>query len=79
MEHCGNCKHWDTWGFGLPDKADVGQCNLVARDWYPMRPTKMIALKSIEHVRGLASELIEVVTRREFGCNQFESIKNNPA
>lgn len=87
METCGNCKHWETAGFGLREgsakgihrAALVGKCQLVARDWWPYSPDKMIALNGIEHVRWPASELIAVITRREFGCNQFKPEDQKPA
>lgn len=75
MGTCGNCKHWDTTGFGLPDKAEVGQCKLVARHWFPTSPEKPIAMNGIEHTRWPVSMLIAVITRREFGCNQFSAQK----
>ena len=84
METCGNCKYWDTSGFGLrkawgSNKASlVGQCQLVARNWYPYSSDKMIALKGIGHTRWPSSELIAVITRREFGCSQFKSEDKNP-
>lgn len=79
-ETCCNCKHWDTSGFGLRNgpktgvhrAATVGQCTLVARHWYPYSPDRMIALKGTEHARWPGSELIAVITRREFSCNQFK-------
>ena len=79
METCGNCKHWDTTGFGLRNgsefgvhkAASMGKCQLVARDWYPYSPDKMIALNGVQYVCWPASEVIAVITRREFGCNQF--------
>ena len=80
METCGNCKHWDTTGFGFRNgsekgpyrRADVGKCQLVVRSWWPISENKMIALNGTEHARW-ACELISVITRREFGCNQFKS------
>lgn len=69
MEICGNCKHWNTLGFNRREISNVGECNLVARHWYPPSPDKMISLKGTEHSRW--PQLISVITRREFGCNQF--------
>lgn len=84
MGTCGDCKHWDTNGFGLRNDpklntsypfawkvASVGRCKLVARQWSPESADKMISLSGIEHTRWPVSELIGVVTRREFGCNQW--------
>ncbi len=79
METCGNCKHWDTTGFGLRDgpktgvhrAALVGKCQLVAWHWYPYSPNKMIALSGTK-LACLGSDLMAVITRREFGCNQFQ-------
>ncbi len=85
MEICGNCKHWDTDGFGLRtawggNKASsVGKCHLVARHWYPYSPDKMIALCGVEHAGSPGSSLISVITRREFGCNQFKPFDKKPA
>lgn len=80
MGTCGDCKYWDTAGFGMPDRpfgavplAKVGKCKLVARHWFPKSPNKMISLSGIEHTQWPVSELISVITRREFGCNQFSS------
>lgn len=86
MEICGNCKHWDTTGFGLRNgtetgvnqAAQVGECQLVARNWYPYLPNKLIALKGTEHVHWPGSSLIAVITRREFGCNQFKPENKEP-
>ena len=83
MEKCGDCKHWDTSGFGLRNgsqqgpfkQANVGKCVKVSRHWYPESSKKMISLAGIEHTRWPVSELISVITRREFGCNQFEPDK----
>ena len=78
MGTCGDCQYWDTAGFGLRDGpawgshrlATVGICKKVARLWDYDDPDKMIALIGTEHSKY--SQLIEVVTRREFGCNQFK-------
>ncbi len=79
MKTCGDCKHWDTAGFGMLDKqfgvtplAKVGKCHIVAKCWYPYSKDKMIALTGVEHTHWPVSELIGVITRREFGCNQFQ-------
>lgn len=80
METCGDCAYWDTTGFGLRNSSGrdahkqtiVGKCGKVALHWSPESPDKMIAMSGIEHVRWPASELISVITRREFGCNQWE-------
>ncbi len=85
METCGNCKHWDTTGFGLrkdwgsQKAAQVGKCQLVARSCFPYSPDKMIALTGTEFARWPGSKLIAVITRRKFGCNQFKSEDKNPA
>lgn len=84
MKICGNCKFWDTTGFGLRDGpkpgttyplawkvASVGKCNSVARNWLPESADKMILLKGLEHTRWPLSGLILVITRREFGCSQW--------
>ncbi|OGN12809.1 MAG: hypothetical protein A3A13_02075 [Candidatus Yanofskybacteria bacterium RIFCSPLOWO2_01_FULL_43_22] len=86
-ETCGNCNYWDTTGFGLrygpkpgvvyPSAwkvALVGQCRLVAKHWFPESPDKPISLIGTEHTRYPVSELIAVVTRREFGSNQFQPV-----
>lgn len=78
VETCGDCKHWDTAGFGFREdwgsqKASlVGTCRLVSRSWYPTSDKKMISLMGTEHARWPGSKLIAVITRREFGCNQFK-------
>ena len=85
VETCGNCKHWDTDGFGLREDwgsqkaAQVGKCQLVARNCFPYSADKMIALIYTEYAGSPGSELIAVITRREFGCNQFKSEDKNPA
>jgi len=85
METCGNCKHWDTSGFGLRESwgsekaTSVGTCTLVARRWYPPHSDKMIALNGTEHAHWPGSELIAVITRRDFGCNQFKSYDKKSA
>ena len=69
METCGSCKYWDTWGFGERKNTGLGKCNLVSRSWYPPKLDKMISLIANEYSRAPA--LTGVVTRREFGCNQW--------
>ena len=79
MGTCGNCKHWNVTGFGLHDGSvtsthkvtSIGECQLVARDWFPESADKMISLRGLEHTRFPVSGIIAVVTRRGFGCNQF--------
>lgn len=83
MKICGNCKYWDTTGFGMREgpetgihrAANIGICTLVARCWYPESINKMISLNGVEHTHWPVSELIAVITRREFGCNQFKPNK----
>jgi len=79
--NCGECVHWNTTGFGTRDTnqvfgvhrlAVVGKCERVAKNWYPYSEDRPIALNGIEHTRWPVSELISVITRREFGCNQFK-------
>lgn len=74
MENCGYCKYWDTTGFGDPTKAEVGQCNLVERHWYPMRSDRMISLSGLNNISLRAKDTIGVITRREFGCNQHKQV-----
>jgi hypothetical protein len=64
---------------GVHKAAMVGQCTLVARHWYPYSPDKMIALNGTGHAHWPGSELIAVITRREFGCNQFRMEDKKPA
>lgn len=71
MGICSDCKHWNTTGFGTDKSATVGKCDLVARNWYPYREDKKIALSGTGHAKPMSEGLIFVVTRREFGCNQW--------
>jgi len=86
MGTCGDCKKWNTSGFGVrkvvsgnEQVAAVGRCELVAKNWYPPDHEKMISLTGLEYTNWPVSNLITVVTRRGFGCNQFESNKEEPA
>lgn len=78
MGVCGGCKFWDITGFGEQKDAIQGRCTLVARhNNYqadgPQADGPMIALRGTEHCHSNAD--ISVITRRNFGCNQYSARK----